>query len=113
MSSALNGSSALQHFKRGKAVKIGNGIMFDFYPGWPHIWQSHVEIKGYSVTYFDRITAFEVPYCWASIKGGAHTRFVGLLDIPASTKGIWAPPLVEVQRYGASNTVMRLKYVME
>ena len=27
-----------------------------------HIWQSRVEIKGYSVTYFDRIAAFEAPY---------------------------------------------------
>ena len=28
-----------------------------------HMWQSHVEIKGYSVAYFDRIAAFEAPYC--------------------------------------------------
>ena len=27
-----------------------------------HLWQSHVEIEGYSVTYFDLIAAFEVPY---------------------------------------------------
>ena len=37
MSPALNGSTALQHFERGNAVKIRNGIMFDFYPGLPHI----------------------------------------------------------------------------
>ena len=27
-----------------------------------NLWQSRVEIEGYSVTYFDRITAFEAPY---------------------------------------------------
>ena len=37
ISSALNGSSALQHFKHGSAIElIRNGIMFDFYiPGTP------------------------------------------------------------------------------
>ena len=37
MSPALNGSSALQHFERSNAIEIRNGIMFDFYPGLPHI----------------------------------------------------------------------------
>ena len=37
MSSALNRSSALQRFERGKVVKIRNGIMFDFYPELPHV----------------------------------------------------------------------------
>ena len=37
MSPALNGSSALQCFERSNVVKIRNGIMFDFYPGLPHI----------------------------------------------------------------------------
>ena len=27
-----------------------------------HMWQSHVEMEGYSVAYFDRITVFEAPY---------------------------------------------------
>ena len=27
-----------------------------------HVWQSCVEIDGYSVMYFDRIAVFEVPY---------------------------------------------------
>ena len=27
-----------------------------------HMWQSHVEIEGYSVTYFDCVVAFEAPY---------------------------------------------------
>ena len=37
MSPALNESSALQRFEHGNAVKIPNEIMFDFYPGLPHI----------------------------------------------------------------------------
>ena len=27
-----------------------------------NMWQSRVEIEGYSITYFDRIAAFEAPY---------------------------------------------------
>ena len=27
-----------------------------------HMWQSHVEIEGYFITYFDRITVLEAPY---------------------------------------------------
>ena len=78
-----------------------------------YVWQSRVEIKGYSVTYFNRIAAFKAPYCWTSVKGGAHLHFVDSLDIHASTKHIWTPPLTEVQQYGASNTVMRSKYATE
>ena len=28
-----------------------------------NMWQSHVEIEGYSVAYFNRIAAFGAPYC--------------------------------------------------
>ena len=31
--------------------------------GYIHMWQSRVEIEGYSVVYFDCIAAFEVPFC--------------------------------------------------
>ena len=37
VSPALNGSSALQRFKRSNASEIRSGIMFDFYPGLAHI----------------------------------------------------------------------------
>ena len=37
MSPALNGSSALQRFERSNVIEIHNGIMFDFYPGLPHM----------------------------------------------------------------------------
>ena len=70
------------------------------------LWQSRVEIEHYSVTYFDHIAAFKAPYHWTSVKGGAHMRFIGLSDIHASTKHVWAPPLTEVQRYGTSNAAM-------
>ena len=37
MSFALNGSSALERFEHGNVIEIRNRIMFDFYPGLPHI----------------------------------------------------------------------------
>jgi len=37
MSPALKGSSALQRFERSNAIEIRNRIMFDFYPGLPHV----------------------------------------------------------------------------
>ena len=40
--------------------------------------QSHVEIKGYSVKYFDRTVTFKVPYHLTFIKGGAHTYMYAL-----------------------------------
>ena len=49
MNPALNRSTALQRFKRGNVVKIHNGLMFDLYPGLPHIWQSRVEIDTWFV----------------------------------------------------------------
>ena len=33
----LNESSALEWYKRSNAIEIENGIMFDFYPGLPHM----------------------------------------------------------------------------
>ena len=62
---------------------------------------------------FDCIAAFEVPYRWTSIKGGAHMRFVDSWNVHASTKRVWAPPLTEVRQYGALNTAMQSKYAME
>ena len=37
MSSALNGSSAIQRFEGSNAIEIRNGITFDFYTGLPHV----------------------------------------------------------------------------
>ena len=33
----LNGSSALERYKHGNAIETHNRIMFDFYPGLPHV----------------------------------------------------------------------------
>ena len=52
------------------------------------MWQSRVEIKGYSIVYIDCIAAFKVPYCRTSVKGGAHMRFVDSLNIHAFMKHI-------------------------
>ena len=37
MSPAFNGNSALERFERSYAIEIRNRILFDFYPGLPHI----------------------------------------------------------------------------
>ena len=37
MSPALNGRSAIRHFKHSDAIEIRDGITFDFYTGLPHI----------------------------------------------------------------------------
>ena len=78
-----------------------------------YMWQSRVEIEGYSIAYFNRIAAFKAPYHWTSVKGVTHMRFVDSLVIHASTKRIWAPPLMEVQQYGASNAAWQSKYATE
>ena len=69
-----------------------------------YVWQFHVEIEGYSVAYFDHITVFEAPYRWTSVKGGAHMPYLCIY------KARWAPPLMELQRYGAG---MQSKYTTE
>ena len=69
-----------------------------------YMWQSPVEIKGYSVAYFDRITVFEVPFRWTSIKGGAHMCFEDAWTSNESMKSIWATPLTEV------DTVLRRQH---
>ena len=77
------------------------------------MWQSRVEIEGYSIAYFESIVAFEAPYCWPSVKGGAHMLFVDSWDIHTSTKRVWALPLTEAQRYGSSKATMQSKYAVE
>ena len=48
-----------------------------------YMWQSCVEIEGYSIAYFDHIAAFEAPYRWTSVKDGAHMHFVEAHMSPA------------------------------
>ena len=62
------------------------------------MWESHVEIEGYSVVYFAHIVVFEALYCWTSIKG------VGSYVLQRCMK---------VQRYGASKAAMQSKYATE
>ena len=54
------------------------------------MWQSRVEIEGYSVAYFDCIAAFEALYRWTFIKSGAHMHFV---DSWCIDKGCMSPAL--------------------
>ena len=48
------------------------------------MWQSRVQIVGYSVAYFDRIAVFEAHHSAELPSGGAHTCFV-IIDYLRST----------------------------
>ena len=48
MSPTLNGSFVLQRFKRSNTVELCNGMMFNFYPGLPHVHTLHT-VCTYSV----------------------------------------------------------------
>ena len=43
MNPALNGSSALEHFEHSSAIEIRNGILFNFYPGLPHVYYRYAQ----------------------------------------------------------------------
>ena len=75
--------------------------------------QSPVEIKHYSVGYFDRVTAFEVLWRRTSLKAGAHMLCVNVSGIYASMQCVSAPPLTEVPCYSASNMVVQSIYATE
>ena len=63
------------------------------------MWQSHVKLEDYSIADFDNIPAFEAPYRWTSVKGGAHTCSVDSRISNNFLKHVWTPPLTEVQRF--------------
>ena len=61
------------HHRERKVQRVWN-----FTEPFVHMWQSCVEVKDYSVAYFDHITALEASYCWTSVKGGAYIHLVNL-----------------------------------
>ena len=69
------------HFRRDVVYKMGGRINGTL----RYMWQSWVEIKHYSVAYFDRVTAFKVLQPGTSVKGGAHMHYVDLSGIHASS----------------------------
>ena len=73
-----------------------------------NVWQSRVEIEGYSVAYFDRIIAFEG---WTCVKGGAHKHFVVFMRYSYTYEARISPPLTEVQQYSASKAVCIFLYL--
>ena len=50
VTSLAGNKNALAHYSHVATIKYD-------------MWQSRVEIEGYSVAYFDRIASFEAPYC--------------------------------------------------
>ena len=71
-----------------------------------HVWQSWIEIKHYSVAYFDHI----IKYCNRNfIEGGAHTHFVDLSGVHVSILCM-SPTLT---RSSALQTITQLKCATE
>ena len=71
------------------------------------VWQSWVEIKHYSVAYFDHVTALQVLKCRTLDKGGARMCCVNVVSIHKFTHCVRAPPLMGVLCYSALNTVIQ------
>ena len=46
-----------------------------------YVWQSQVEIKHYSVAYFDHITALQMLKCRTLAKGGARICCINVVSI--------------------------------
>ena len=60
-------SSALQHFERGNAIKIHNRIMFDFYPGLPHIYAYNISMHLGVCTYLPSISVWLILFLTQSV----------------------------------------------
>ena len=73
MNPALNGSSAIRHFKHSDAIEIRDGITFDFYTGLPHIVisnNSHIWLGGLCAGYKYRL-------CAKNTRGGVFAGHYG------------------------------------
>ena len=77
MSPTRNGSTVLRHFKHNNAVKTHNGIMFDFYPGLPHI------VKGGPLvcTVHGLLGAPSVATCVYTVYTNVHVNLYLRLDV--------------------------------
>ena len=77
-----------------------------------YMWQSWVEIKHYSVAYFDRVTYHvqNAVVLKLLLRVGLIRNYVDLAGIHAPTLCIRAPPLTKVPCDSVSNTVMQLKH---
>ena len=72
MSLALSGSSALYRVKHGDALEIHNGIIFDFYPGLPHM----CSCTAYTSSYYLRATLISL-----GAPNGYYSRMVSNQEI--------------------------------
>ena len=70
----------------------------------------HVEIKDYSIAYFDHIAAFEALYCWTSIEDGP-IRSSWMFSIFMHPQNMHESHLNWSLRYGTLNAAKQLKYV--
>ena len=76
-----------------------------------HMWESQMKIQHFA--HFDSTTTLKALYCRTFIKSGAHTHCTDVSGIHESTQFVSAPPLMEVLRYSASNTVTWSKHTTE
>ena len=60
--------------------------------------------------HFDSTTTLKALYRRTTIKSGAHTHCTDVSGIHESTQFVSVPPLIEVLRYSASNTVTWSKH---
>ena len=67
-----------------------------------------VEIKYYSVAFFNHVTAFKVPFLRTFVKGGAQTRCVIASIVAAFTQHVLSPALngsSEIRHFERSDTI--------
>ena len=85
MSSALNGSSALQNFECNNAVEMHNGIMFHFYAGLSHVILLSSRYF-YNSIFLSPCRAISHDIAWRGCYStGVTARTLGLCSILATT----------------------------
>ena len=79
MSPALNGSSVIRHFEGSDAIKICDGITFDFYTGLPHM--VYIYIAHFLIWYTVSVSAVFLQVMLMII-------FVSVLRVECSTREV-------------------------
>ena len=64
MSPALNGNSAIRHFKHSDAIEIRDGIIFDFYMGLSHMYVYIISLSVYTMLTFIPLSLDSTSHKW-------------------------------------------------
>ena len=81
MSPTLNASTMLKHFECGNAVEMRNGIMFDFYPGLPHIHLLNNLIIMILIKMTELLMVCGDYFAWSFIDQALHCQVVYVLYV--------------------------------